>query len=69
MEESIGEARKETKSESINKIINDNSTAVINSDSEVRAFSLEIKWLCVVPDNFRSQVGWTAKICLKSISN
>ena len=43
MEESIGEARKEKKSECINKIINDHSVQNINSDFEMRAFPLKLK--------------------------
>ena len=42
MEESIGEARKEKKSECINKIINDDSVQNINSDFEMRAFPLKL---------------------------
>ena len=42
MEESIGEARKEKKSECINKIINDHSVQNSNSDFEMRAFPLKL---------------------------
>ena len=42
MEESIGEARKEKKSECINKIINDHSIQNINSVSEMHAFPLKL---------------------------
>ena len=42
MEESIDEGRKKTKSEFINKVINDHSVHAINSDSAVRAFPLKL---------------------------
>ena len=42
MEESIGEARKEKKSECINKVINDHSVQNINCDFEMHAFPLKL---------------------------
>ena len=42
MKESIGQARKQTKSECINKIITDHSVHVINSDYEVRTFPFKL---------------------------
>ena len=42
IEESIGETRKEKKSECINKIINDHSVQNITSGSEMREFPLKL---------------------------